>query len=190
MRRVGPYARVLSAGLLIVILLVLLGHRMGTSAGKWSKSITTRSSDGKLTSYRMMVYSDRSIVVPDGTCTMYLKIRNIGKHSLRLTSTYITNRRYANGRLCSEEIGDWRIPGAPLKLMPGETRDVPCAVDTHPARLTSIGIYRYQFCGFGLQTNTVSVLVLPIWLIGLVLAAIAALAWRARSSRCDWRACP
>lgn len=78
---------------------------------------TVRSLDGETTAYQMMLYADRPILRSEGECRSYLRIRNAGEHPLELTGTYVTNRRYTNGRLTSEEIGNWPIPGAPIVLL-------------------------------------------------------------------------
>jgi hypothetical protein len=134
----------------------------------------------------MMVYVDRPIVRSDQTCRTYLRIRNAGKHPLELRSTYLTNHHYENGELFGEEIGDWSLPGSPVKLSPGEVKDVLYAGAIsigHPKRICYVGTRGFQFRGFGLETNTATVYVLPSRPFWLVLALVGALALRRTTRR-------
>ena len=180
MRRTIPYAKLSLAGLLFVVSLavVVWNYRISAPKDDWSK-VFTAYSDYKTTNQKiqMMVYVDRPIARPDQPWKTYLRIRNAGRLPLERTSTYTTDHRYVNGQLYGEAIGDWEIPGAPLKLLPGETKDVEYRWAT---RGRTIGFYGFQFSGFGGRTNTVTVYVLPGRPFWIALAAIAALAmWRA-----------
>lgn len=182
MRKIIPYIKLLLAILLLVVSLMasFWEYKVSEPTDNWSKIVTTRSPDGKTTGYQMMVYVDRPIMRSDQTCNTYLRIKNVGEHPLELTTTYVTNRSYANGTLWSEEIGDWKPH---LKLLPAEVKDVPYkyafSVIRHPMRASAIGFYGFQFNGFGVHTNTVTVYVLPSRPFWLVLTALAALAvWR------------
>lgn len=183
MRKIIPYIKLPLAGLLFVISLTvaLWEFKINTPTNSWSKIATTRSTDGKTTSYQMMVYVDRPILRSDQICKTYLRIKNTGKHPLELTSTYITNHRYVNGGLYGEEIGDWQIPGSPLRLLPGEIKDVPYNVlrTRYPGRISAVGFYGFSFFGWGVQTNTITVYVLPSRQFCVVLTVIAAFVlWR------------
>lgn len=186
MHKLVPYIKLLLTVLLFTFSLVaaLWECRIDTPGEDWSKIVKTRGSDGKATGYQMMVYVDRPVVRSDQTCETYLRIKNVGKHPLELTSTYVTNRHYVQGKLYGEAIGDWKIPDSPLELLPGEVRDVPCRnaimIRYPPDHSSAIGTRGFQFNGFGLGTNTVTVYVLPSRPFWLALAAVAALAmWRA-----------
>lgn len=184
MRKIFPYIKLSLASLLLAISLTaaLWECRINTPTNSWSKIATIRSPSGKTTSYQMMVYVDRPIMRSDQTCKTYLRIKNAGKHPLELTSTYMTNHYYINGELYGEEIGDWQIPGSPLRLLPGAVKNVYFSVlsTRHPERISKIGFYGFSFFGWGLRTNTVTVYVLPsrpFWIVLTVVAAFAV--WRA-----------
>ncbi|MHB0999056.1 MAG: hypothetical protein ACYC27_07400 [Armatimonadota bacterium] len=189
MRKKLPYIILPLAILLLAVSLMAIfwNYRVSAPKGNWSKEVITVKPEGKTTSYQMMIYADRPIMRTDQKCRTYLRIRNTGNHPLELTSTYITNKYYEDGVLFGEEIGDWELPDAHLKLLPGEIEDIlyPNAIIAGHYRVSwnhidDIGTRGFQFYGFGLQTNTVTVYVLPSRLFWIILAAISALAvWRA-----------
>ena len=177
MRTILPYIKLLLAGLLLAFSLTaaLWEYKVSIPRDRWSKIATTPNPGEKTIGYQMMVYVDRPIRRSDQTCNIYLRVRNVGRHPLELRGTYLTNRYYSNGSLYGEEIGDWQMPNPPLKLLPGAVKDVLFKKENSAA-----GFYGFQFNGYGLQTNTVTMHVLPsrpFWLVMIVIAVVAM--WRA-----------
>jgi hypothetical protein len=133
-----------------------------------------------------MVHVDRPVTRPHLRCGTYVRIKNTGKRPLELSSTYVTNRSYFNGRLEGEEIGDWDLPGAPVVIQPGEVKDVlyPYGIRTYRTRGLSVGVHGFQFYGFGARTNTAVAYFLPDRLPCTAVAALALLAlWRIHLGR-------
>ncbi|MDO8683593.1 MAG: hypothetical protein Q7N50_08935 [Armatimonadota bacterium] len=184
MRKMVPYIKLSLAGLLLAVSLTtaLWEYKINAPTNNWNKIAPTQSQNRKPLGYKMMVYVDRPIMRSDQICKTYLRIKNTSKRPLEFTSTYITNRYYINGKLCGEEVGDRQMPGSPLKLMPGAVKDVLLKDNIKirfPGLMNTIGTRGFQFCGYRLQTNTVTIYVLPSRAFWLVLTAIAALAvWR------------
>lgn len=171
-----PFALILLA---VSLMVIFWNYRVSAPKDNWSKEVTTVNYEGKTVSYQMMIYADRPIVKIDQECETYLRIRNTGNQPLELTSTYITNRSYINGEVFGEEIGDWTLPDAPLKLLPGEIKEIlyqNAIPMRHPEiSRNTIGTRGFQFNGFGLRTNTITIYVIPGRPFWIVLAAISAL---------------
>ena len=177
MRKMVTYIIVLFASLLFVLSLTaaLWDCKVTSPKENWGKARTIQNV--KPIGYRMMAYVDRPIMRSGQTCKTYLSFKNVSKCTLKIESTtYVTNRLWRNGELYGEEIGDWQLHNAPYKLLPGEVLDVP-----YPRyQEKEVGFYGWQFNGYGVETNTITIYVLPSRQFCFALAAIAAfVVWRA-----------